>query len=108
MMAQDERRDRFARSRPRRLWTWAGIVLGPPAVFTVYLTLSRWPSKVSTGDRDWAALVLSILAGVICIARLKIPATLRVVLAVIYCPIAGWLLIYWAFFFVCAVFGDCL
>jgi hypothetical protein len=86
----------------------AGVLLGPPAVMSLYLGLSRWPTRWFTTGTDGAALAVAVVAGLACIARLPVPATARVMLALVYVPAAGLALVLYALYFVGVVFGDWL
>ena len=85
-----------------------GIVLGPPALMSVYLGLSRWPARWFTEISDLAALVLSVGAGVIWIGRLPVPDAVRGVLALLYVPVVGFVLVMYSLAFVGYMFGDWL
>jgi hypothetical protein len=96
------------RSNRRTGLLLAGALLGPPALLSLYLGLSRWPTRWFTGGSDWAALALSVGVGVAFIGWLPLPATARGVLAVLYVPVAGFGLVLYALTFVGLLFGDWL
>jgi hypothetical protein len=95
------------RGRPAG-WAWAATLLGPLAVTSLYLVLSRGLARWDTEASDLAALLLAVALGVGCIARLPYSPAVRVALAIVYVPVGGlavW--IYWVGF-VGLVFGDWL
>jgi hypothetical protein len=93
--------------RVLRLWLFS--TFAPFAVFTGYLLLSRGTMWRSTAMRlDTPALVMSVLIGLGFIAALPVPRRMRLLVGMVYVPIMGLGLLFYAFFFVCEVFGDCL
>jgi hypothetical protein len=85
-----------------------GALFGPPALMSAYLYLSRWPTRWFTGDSDWGALGLSVAVGAACIAGLPMPGAWRLVLAIVYVPVAVFALIVYSLSFVGTMFGDWL
>jgi len=86
---------------------WALAIVCPLLVTTAYLFLSREPSRFSATS-DYIAFALAIAIGVIAIASLRSSLTSRVILIVIYVPVALFALISFSLVFVCAAFNSCL
>jgi hypothetical protein len=89
-------------------WLLAGALIGPPVLMSVYLGLSRWPTRWFTTGSDWAALALSAAVGAVCIAWLPVSAAVRITLAAVYLPVEGYALFLYTLYFVGVVFGDWL
>jgi hypothetical protein len=90
------------------VWLLAGMLFGPPALMSVYLLLSRWPTRWFTGGSDWLAHLVSVGVGVVCIGLLPLPGIARGVLALLYAPLAVFAVLMYSLYFVCMVFGDCV
>ena len=89
-------------------WMLFGIFCGPLTVMSVYLGLSRWPTHWCTAASDWTAIGVAVGVGTASIARLPLPAGVRMVLALAYVPVAGCLMLVYSVYFVGVVFGDWL
>ena len=89
-------------------WRLTGAVFAPFVLLSAYLVFTRWPSRLDTGTGDWFALIISSLAGATFIALLPVQLVLRAALAVVYVPLSGVILFFYAFYFVGVVFGDWL
>ena len=85
-----------------------GALFGPFVIASIYLWFSRWPDRSWTAASDYLALVVSIVGGLLALWSLPMSVGRRAVVSVIYVPVMGALLIYWALGFVCIVFGNCL
>lgn len=85
-----------------------GLILGPLVPMSVYLWMSRWPTRWFTASSDWTALLLSVSVGLIFVPWLPVSAAMRVIFALLYFPIACLGLFLYTMGFVGAVFGDCL
>ena len=85
-----------------------GALVGPLVLVSVYLTLSRWPTRWFTGESDLLALAVAIAFGIAWIVRLPVSMGLRVGLAIAYVPVMGFSLILYALNFVGVMFGDWL
>src|SRR5690242_9332242 len=83
----------------------AAVVL-PFALMSVYLLLSRWPSRWFTTLSDYAAGAVSLLAGSALIATLPISREVRLLLLLFYVPMLCFLLFLYGLQFVGMVFGD--
>jgi len=95
--------------RGRRIGLLLVVILcGPLALMSVYLGFSRWPTRWFTGGSDWVALLLSVGIGLVGIGRLPIPVVARAVLAVLYVPVAGFVLLLYSLCFVGYMFDDWL
>jgi hypothetical protein len=76
------------------LWLLLGILFGPLALFSLYVLVSPPPTRPGfIESSDWIAGALSIGIGVACIARLHLPLALRLVLSLLYIPVAGFALV---------------
>jgi hypothetical protein len=89
-------------------WRLTGAVFAPFVIFSAYLVFTRWPSRLDTGVGDWFALIISSLAGAAFIALLPVQRVLRAVFAIVYIPLSGVMLFFYAFYFVGMVFRDWL
>jgi hypothetical protein len=88
---------------------WALLTfVAPLALFSGYLMLSRWPARVFAETSDFAAMFLSAIPGCWPIMRLPFPILAKLALCVGYLAIVGVVFFFYALFFVCAVFRDCL
>jgi len=87
----------------------AVALLFPPLIVTGYAWFSRtYDFWNYDGTLDYFALTASIATGLIGVFLLPLRRVWRGVLAVIYVPIAGYLLILWMLMFVCSAFRACL
>jgi hypothetical protein len=82
--------------------------VGPLALISAYLWLSRWPIRWFVAESDIAFSLISVGVGVVCITKLPIHAVGRLVLACLYVPIALFLLVLYALYFVGFMFDDWL
>jgi hypothetical protein len=57
---------------------------------------------------DYAGLALSMIAGLCCLWQLPISEQKRVLLTVVFVPVGIFVLVFYALFFECVVFGDCM
>ena len=85
-----------------------GALAIPFLVLSLYLAVSRWPSRWFTATSDYAAISVSALVGGALIWQMPFRQPIRVAAIVIAVPVLAVLLFYFAFFFVGAVFGDWL
>jgi len=86
----------------------AAVLAGPLVVSTIYLVVSRWPSRWFTATSDYAALGISVALGGAALFFVFSRPWQRWVGLAIYVPVAAVLLAVYGLFFVCGVFGDCL
>jgi hypothetical protein len=92
----------------RKVGAWILVIPAPFAVATVYLVLSRWPTRLFTEFSDFAALIAAIAVGLVGIVLLAKRGKVRVALVLAYIPITVFVLGIYSMVFVCDAFGDCL
>jgi hypothetical protein len=92
--------------RAKRSLLWLSAVVGPFAVNSTYLVLSRWLR--ATGHNGAIALSVAMLVGAVCIFLLMPSAEKKFIGLLLYVPAATILLMCYSFMFICAAFGDCL
>ena len=85
-----------------------GALAAPILVFSIYLTLSRWPNRTFSAASDYGFLGISIIAGLICGWFLPVRHEIRIPILIVYAIILAYCLSYYGLVFVCVVFGDCL
>jgi hypothetical protein len=76
------------------------------AVASLYLFFTRWPSDCLTGFSDDGALVMSILAGAAFVVTLPIRPAWRILSLVIYIPVLGASLFFYALAFIAIFFQE--
>lgn len=79
----------------------------PFVVLSTYLFISRQLGEFEA-TVDQGVFVAAIFLGLFAVAMLPLRMWVRVLLTIIWLPISVGLSIYYAFWFVCIVFGDCL
>jgi hypothetical protein len=87
-------------------WRLIAAAIAPFAAASVYLFLTRWPSYRFTAFSDYAGVAVSVLIGAVFIATLPIRASYRVVSLLVYLPVIGALMFFFAFWFIAVVFRD--
>ena len=96
-------------SQSRRVVLCAtGAVAAPIAVMSLYLTFSRWPSRIFTTSSDYIFIGLSLAAGAAAICLLPFKASSRAAIILPYILVVGWLLVMFSFMFVGVIFDDWL
>ncbi|MBP3960092.1 hypothetical protein J8F10_33115 [Gemmata sp. G18] len=85
-----------------------GFVAMPLGVFTLCLFFSRWPSRWLPEFSDLVALGLAIASGIWYLPPIGGPIAGRVMVVTGYVVGMTLLLLWYALFFVCAVFCECL
>ena len=85
-----------------------GAAVAPFVLASAYLVLTRWPWYRFTASSDYAALVVSLLAGAALVAMLPIRPLHRVLSLLVYVPAVGVLLFFYTFWFIAIVFHDAL
>jgi hypothetical protein len=98
----------FDRGARRRILAALGLFCAPVVLFSGYLLCSRALPSFFPPNSDTAFLGLSAVAGAAFAFLLPIPRLARVVVAIVYVPLACGFLFLYALEFVCTVFGDCL
>jgi hypothetical protein len=83
-------------------------LIAPLVITSLYLTVTRWPSRWFTETSDYSALGFSILVGVFGITMFPWSVTKKFISVIFYTPVAIVFIGYYALSFVCIVFGDCL
>ena len=94
--------------RRRTLWRLVIAVLAPFAVMSVYLFLSRWPTRWFTGSTDYAGMAGSLLVFIVCAATLPVRAGIRVATILVLVPVLYCILSVYSLMFVGVVFNDWL
>ena len=84
------------------------FILGPFIFMSVYLLISRWPIHWFTEISDYVAFIISMAIGLTGLVFLPALKWKKIILAVIYFPLASIAMFYGGFMFVCFIFGDCL
>lgn len=85
-----------------------GAAFTPFVILSIYLTLSRWPHRIFTATSDCFALMMSILAGGVFLARLPLKMWLRILFIAVYVIVGGYGLTLYSLYFVGIVFRDWL
>lgn len=80
----------------------------PFLIDAICLYFSRWPKKWDTGTSDVFSLAISLGVGAALLAALPCRTGFKALLLILYVPIIGILLFYFAFFFVALVFKDAI
>jgi hypothetical protein len=75
---------------------------------SAYLLVWDWNGRSFSPACDWAFGALSLSGGVGFLCFLPIARPVRVLFALAYIPVMGYLLFFYAFSFVMVVFGDWL
>ena len=100
--------DNPTRSKIVNLWWALGAVLGPFAILTAYILISR-AMELRAGDwAVWTALGLGTTIGVILLNKLSLDRKVLVAWSIAYVPVFTAAQALYALVFVCAAFGDCL
>ena len=86
----------------------SGAVLGPMAVYTIYMIVGRL--LLSRGSRwiDWLFAALSIGTGIWFLWQLPLGRWTRIFMAIAYIPLAFAAIAIYSIEFVCRVYRDCL
>jgi hypothetical protein len=96
----------------RSAWWWVGVTLAPFATISAYLLATRsspYPLPWAVLDRaDWAAVMLGVGLGVICLLRVPLPLGVRLALTVVYVPMMAWLLLIYSLYSIGMVYGKWL
>lgn len=87
---------------------WGVAVIGPLLVVSVYLLLSRWPTRSFSTSSDYIAIGVAIAVGLFAIASLNTPTARKITISIIYVPVSAIALLFFTLVFVCIAFGDCL
>lgn len=86
----------------------AGALLGPFIVFSLYLSVSRWPVRWFSGVSDYAAMAFAAGVGLSFIWFLPAQLVWRVLWAILLAFLLWFALLPFGLFFVGGVFGDWL
>lgn len=84
----------------------AVLVIAPPLITTLYLWGSR-TAQLYSAATDYAALVLSVAAGVMGVLIFPIGRNWKLAIAIPYAGICFFALVLWTFTYVCGTFGTC-
>ena len=90
------------------VFAWLIALLGAPALWSLYLVLSRIPVRWFTPETDYVALGVSVLIGVVAIFSSALSRLGKVILCAVYAPVCAACLVFYSMFFLCAIAGDCL
>jgi len=85
-----------------------GAIIGPPAVISAWIVLERATEIQLPQESGYAAIAIAVAVGLTCIGLLPIAPWLRFLLAVVYAPLAAYLMFFYTFEFVGMVYGDWL
>lgn len=91
----------------RRFVAATAVVLGPIAVASLYLGLSRWPQRWFTPASDYIALGIAVVIGAAAVLVVAAGYWQRVLAIAVYLPVAVAVVTIYSIFFVCLAFGDC-
>jgi hypothetical protein len=86
----------------------AGAIVLPALILSVYLLVSRTSSPWLAPWTDYVAFAVALVAGAACVWALLPRAPWRIPALLVYGLSGARLLFLFAFYFVCAAFGDCL
>lgn len=89
-------------------WRWLTVVLVPFVIASVYLWLSRWPTRWFTGSSDCIALAVAVAAFVIGVLALPMGRRKKILIAACGAPFVAVALFIYFFVFVGIAFGDWL
>lgn len=83
-------------------------LVGPFLLMSIYLLASRWPTDWSTGTFDYAALIVAAAVAPLCISRMPLKVSTRVVIAILITPVMVFVLFVFMFLFVGTIFDNWL
>jgi hypothetical protein len=86
---------------------WMLVLVMPLLLLSTYLFVSRQWFAVNT-SADYVAFGTAICVGIFGVCMLVRTGAERILAALVYIVVVGSVLIYYAFYFVCGMFGDCL
>ncbi len=81
---------------------------GPFIVMSVYLLVSRWPTRWFTDFSDNIAFAIAVAIAPVCISLLPLKIWSRVAIAILVTPALAFSLFFYSLAFVGSVFGDWL
>jgi hypothetical protein len=87
---------------------WTAVVTAPFAVVSIYLWLSRWPTRWFTATSDYTAFAIAMIVFGAAVMVLPLERRKKMLIAVCGAPFLAAALTFFAFVFVGAAFGDWL
>jgi hypothetical protein len=88
---------------------WWGLplaVLGPIIGMSVYLTVSELMAGNVISQAGPMVLVFCLALGVYFLWQIPAPVEIRVIIIILYCPVFGWFLFFYALYFSGFLFGK--
>jgi hypothetical protein len=94
-------------AKPKNV-TWViALILLPVFLVSTELWITRW-SGIGATYWDFVGLIVALLAGLLCLWQLPLRIAARVGLSAVYIVLGAAFLFFYALYFVCALFRDCL
>lgn len=92
----------------KRSLQWLCVAVGPFAIVSAYLLVSRRVLGWSDSNLDFVALVVAVVAGAAALNRVAHSDDEPTFWLFIYVPVVGVALLFWALMVHCSLTGDCL
>lgn len=87
---------------------WITVVIAPFAITSIYLWLSRWPSRWFTATSDYTAFAAAIVVFSAAVLTLPLERKKKILIAACSLPFLAAALTFFSLIFVGIAFGDWL